>query len=124
MKTYIVNYTSGKTTKVEVPDDTTVTFGGLIPGAKCDGGSNRTALRFYQKKNQIAVLTQVESFRESSVKVLEKQIQSASKDIEVQEAGVSKIKSVRVTTEEWKNLDEPVVNSDANKIFNSLQIEA
>jgi hypothetical protein len=123
MKTYIVKYTSGTTSKVEVPDDTTVTFGGLIPGAKCDGGLNRTALRFYQKKNQIAVLTSVESFRESSVKVLEKQINSASKDIEVQEDGVSKIKSVKVTTEEWKNVDEPQPSSNANKIFNQLQIE-
>ena len=125
MKTYIVNYTNAKTIRVKVADDTTVTFGGLIPGAKVDGGFNRTALRFYEKKNQIAVLTGVESFSlVESVEIMEKVTQSASKDVAYADNGVTKVRSVRVTTEEWKNPNDAQPNLEANKLFNQLQIEA
>lgn len=128
MKTLLIQYSNGKEVRAEVSDKATVTFGGLIPGAKVDGGSNRTALRVYEGKVQLGVFTGVESFRFlDSISVLEKRTQSAVKSIIVEEHGIQKHKTVNVQTEEWVNPDEVKPENSIKKtsddLFNTLQIE-
>jgi hypothetical protein len=107
MRTILIENTNGTFIRAQVSDKATVTFGGLIPGAKVDGGSNRTALRIYEGKVQVGVFTGVQSFRfTDAISVLERRVNHAAKNIIVQEDGVEKMKTMRVETEEWVNPDE------------------
>lgn len=123
-KTLLIEQASGQPIRAQVPIGATVTFGGLIPGAKVDGGSNRTALRIYVGKAQLAVFTGVSSFRFiDEVQVLEKRVQTAHKNVSVDEGGVLKQRVVIVTSEDWVNPDE-VKDGDANQAARTqLRIE-
>lgn len=125
-QTLLIEFASGtQAVRAEVPLDATVTFGGLIPGAKVDGGSNRTALRVYKGKRQIAVFTGVLNFRFiDEVAVLEKRVQHAVKNVVVDEDGVKKARSLTVTTEDWVNPDAVEPSKTAETALKQLSIEA
>lgn len=126
MKTILIQNTNGQDIRAQVSDNATVTFGGLIPGAKVDGGSNRTALRVYEGKRQVAVFTSVVSFRFlDDVSILEKRVQQAQKNVMSEEGGVQRAKTISVTTEEWVNPDVATPeNKDADRVLKTLQIES
>ena len=122
-KTLIIEM-NGPDKRVQVPADATVTFGGLIPGAKVDGGSNRTALRVYQGKRQIAVFTGVQGFRFlDDITVLEKRTQQAAKSVMVEEDGVQKSRNVTVTTEDWVNPDAITDKSSTAAVEKALMLK-
>lgn len=124
-KIILIEFGSSQPVRAEVPLDATVTFGGLIPGAKSDGGANRTALRIYKGKNQIAVFTGVTNFRMiEQVAVLEKRVQTAQKSVAVEENGVVKQRNVSVSTEDWVDPDEvKTTSSDADAVRAQLRLE-
>lgn len=125
-KTLVIEYSnSNADSRVQIPDDATVTFGGLIPGAKVDGGSNRTALRIYgPKKFQLAVFTGVSNFRFlDQITVLEKRVQQAAKSVMVEEDGVQKSRNVTVTTEDWVNPDLVTPTKDASAALLQIRNE-
>lgn len=126
MKTILIKHVHGQETRAQVSDKATVTFGGLIPGAKVDGGSNRTALRVYEGKLQVAVFTGVESFRFlENVTILEKRVSQAAKDIVSEEGGVQRRKTVQVTTEDWVNPDQTKPDvKDADSVLKTITLEA
>lgn len=77
-KTYILELRNGKQRKLDVPEDWKVTFGPLIPGDR--GGNGTLALRFYEGKDkQRAIFTDVASFRDASIPILEKFTKTQSK---------------------------------------------
>jgi len=123
-KTLVIEYSnSTPEQRVQIPDDAVVTFGGLIPGAKVDGGSNRTALRIYgAKKVQLAVFTGVSNFRFlDQITVLEKRTQQAAKIVVVEENGVQKSRNVTVTSEDWINPD--IIQESNENIAARLQLK-
>lgn len=107
-KTYILELKGGRQRKIEIPADWKVTFGPIAPGSRAHNGADAMALRIYEsKEQQRAIFTDVVSFREAGIPILEKTVKvkqqrgtrstkSGSKDVMLE---------ARVT--EWTDPDAP-----------------
>lgn len=102
----------GTQKKLEIPDDWKVTFGALIPGQKESAG--KIGLRLWSgskgREMQHAVFTNVESFRDSTISILE-QVEERQTETYVKqgdESGEAIQADVRV--KKWVNPDEVKVN--------------
>ena len=111
MKTLVITLNNGTTKRVEIPDDSRVTYGQICPGTKSRGfeeNGNSYGLRVYgkNKEDQLACFTGIKEWRVDTIKVLKKDIKKASKNILVNEGGVEKVQRVTATTEKWVNEDD------------------
>lgn len=105
-KTYILELKGGKQRKLEVPEDWKVTFGPLIPGER--GGNGTLALRFYEGKDkQRAIFTDVQSFRDASIPILEKVTRTQSKRHTKNTPEGAKDFIVEARMTEWRDPDSP-----------------
>lgn len=106
-KTYILDCKGGKQRRIDIPEDWKVTFGPISPGSRGEHGG-ALALRFYEGKDkQRAIFTDVLSFRDASIPVLEKVTKTQSKrhTKNTPEGAKDFIVEARVT--EWRDPDSP-----------------
>lgn len=108
-KTYILESLKGQQRKVTVPATWKVTFGPTVPyERKSHGGNEQWALRFYESKDKLrAIFTDVRSFRDASIDILERRVQTKRQVMEKasQKGGRSVVAEARV--EEWIDPDDP-----------------
>lgn len=117
MKTYFVERTNGNDQRVTVPASWKVTFGPLNPGSKNQGGSGSPALRFYEAENkQRMVITNVVSFRDTSIKIEEKRTQVKQQTLHKRTNSGDKAVVVEGRVEEWVNPDAPQ-QDDGSEFF-------
>lgn len=106
-KTYILELKNGQQRRVTVPANWKVTFGPLIPGER-GGGNGCLALRFYETKDkQRAIFTDVKSFRDSEIPILEKRVKTKRQVVEKASKQGQKGVVVEAKIEDWVNPDEP-----------------
>ena len=106
-RTYILNMKDGSRQKITVPTTWRVTFGALYPGK--DLNSGKSAMRFYEKTkdNQRMVVTEVESFRDSSVEIEIEVVRSSDQAAKVQTPAGEKTVIMRGEVREWVDPDDP-----------------
>lgn len=101
--TYLLNLRGKKRQKVTVPAAWKATFGPLVPG----GRSGEIALRFYEnKEKQRAVFTNVESFRDLSIPVVEEIENIQEEDLYKETPNGRKKFTVQAKHTKWRNPDE------------------
>lgn len=121
MKTYLLHMKGGTHQKVTVPANWKVTFGPLCPGGKgySENGSNSMSLRFYESaNNQRAVFTGVQSFRDESIKVMEKITRTQQQTMSKRTGNGAKDVVVEARVSEWIDPDAP---PKPGKEFTQLQ---
>ena len=124
MTTYLVSRAKGNDVKITVPASWKVTFGPLNPGSKNLAGNGAPALRFYESENrQRAVITDVLSFRDMSIKVEEKRTNVKQQVLSKDTPHGKKNVVVEGRVEEWVNPDEPQ-HSGATEEFFRLEHKA
>jgi hypothetical protein len=109
MTTYLIEFKNGKRQKITVPSSWKVTFGPAVAGANKADDRGRTipmAIRFYESENkQRAIFTDVASFRDTSIEIVEEQINIQEKQGFVEVDGQRKATSFRAETRDWVNPD-------------------
>lgn len=101
----------GKAKRITIPEEWKVTFGPLVPGAK-DGtnGSSSTALRLWSGKKgaeiQHAVFTNVESFRDMSIEIMEEHEDVRQETYVKQGDEEGEAIRAEVRVKKWVNPDE------------------
>lgn len=113
--TYLLHMRSGDLKKVTVPADWTVTFGALYPGK--DQNSGRTGLRFYKGKQQKAVFTDVDAFRDMSIKIEERVTTTKQESFYKGDGEDKKVVVVEGQVHEWINPDEPKPQKEETKVI-------
>jgi hypothetical protein len=109
MTTYLVTRKGGQDQKITVPSHWRVTFGPLNPGSKNIAANGAPALRFYEAENkQRAVITEVISFRDMSIRVEEKRTNIKREVLSKDTHGGKKDVIVEGRVEEWVNPDKPI----------------
>lgn len=114
---------NGSERKITIPDYWKVTFGPTIPFERKAGahhGSETWALRLYNGDKLKAIFTDVINFRDMSIEIREKRIQTKRHFVEraAQFGGKSATMEARVET--WCDPDEPDEANTADQNF--LQI--
>lgn len=109
MTVLLLTMKDGTRKKVTIPSSYKVTFGPLVPGSK-DGNNGYAgiALRIYAGKDQQkAVFTQVESFRDLSISIMEEKVETKSERYvrEGDDSGEAINAEVKVT--KWSDPDHP-----------------
>jgi hypothetical protein len=121
MTTYFVSRKGGNDQKITVPASWKVTFGPLHPGSKDHNASQTSTLRFYEALNkQRAVITDVVSFRDMSIKVEEKRTTVKQQTLHKNTPHGDKAVVVEGRVEEWVNPDAPQ-QGDTNSEFFRLE---
>ena len=102
---YLLNMKDDSQKKITVPPGCTVTFGALIPGQGSNAG--RLGLRVWKGKAQLAVFTDVLSFRALSL-TIEERITTTKEETFTKGDGES-AQAVVVATQvhEWVDPDKP-----------------
>lgn len=103
--TYLLYMKDGSLKKVTVPADWSVTFGALYPGK--EGNMGKTGLRFWKGKVQKAVFTEVEAFRDTSIKIEERVTTTKQETFYKGDGENQKAVVVEGQVHEWVNPDEP-----------------
>lgn len=99
------NYGSeSKLRRITVPASWRVTFGPLVPGKE---GRGQPSLRFYEGENQRACFTDVESFREESIKIEERVTREKRQTVRKNTPSGQKDVIVTAQVSEWINPDKP-----------------
>lgn len=117
--------------QIDIPEEWKVTFGPAAAGIARSEGRVPLALRIYEtEKLQRAIFTDVESFRDMSIPIREKRINTQTKDGFVEVDGARKRTSFQAQTMEWVNPDgdEPKTNNlidmpSDQEIFNNVAKE-
>lgn len=118
--TYLLYMKDGSQKKVTVPSSWKVTFGALYPGKEANHG--KTGLRFYSGTNkQHAVFTEVESFRDASIKFEERVTTSKEETFYKGDGEQRKAVVVEGQVHEWINPDEPRPQAD-QKALRDLRV--
>lgn len=105
----LLSMQDGTQKKLEIPEDWKITFGALIPGQKESAG--KIGLRLWSgskgREIQHAVFTNVESFRDMSIEIME-QIEERQTETFVR-AGSEDGEAIQadVRVKKWVNPDEP-----------------
>lgn len=117
MKTYHVCRKGGRDQRITVPASWKVTFGPLNPGSR-GHEAGQPALRFYESQNQQrAVITDVISFRDTSIKVEEKRTNVKQQVLRKQTPHGDKNVVVEGRVEEWVNPDAPESSAGDSEFF-------
>lgn len=106
LKVYILETKDGMR-KVTVPAAWRVTFGPLIAGDK--GGHGTLCLRFYEnnKENQRAIFTDVRTFRDESIPIMEKVTRTKQQVMRKDGPGGSRDVIVEARMTEWVDPNKP-----------------
>ena len=106
-KTYLVEFKNGAEKRITVPEEWKVTFGPCVAGGNSNGKFEMPlALRFYEtKEKQRAIFTDVRSFRDMDIEVMEKKIVTQEEIGYVERKGVKKATTFHASTVEWVNPD-------------------
>lgn len=116
-KEYILDLIDGNTRRITVPSTWKLTFGNLIPyiqkndpnhaSFRSSNPDMRIALRFYEgtKENLRMVMTDVRSFRDASVKVMEKRTSVKRQAAQKQTSQGMKDVVVEARITEWVDPD-------------------
>lgn len=110
-KTYLIVHEDGTEKKITVPDDWKVTFGPAVKGGngKHNNFKMPMALRFYESENkQRAIFTDVVSFRDTSIKIVEKRVNVQEKEGFFECEGIKKQTIFQARTTEWIDPDKVV----------------
>lgn len=112
--TYLLEMKDGQKKKVTVPTSWKVTFGPVAPGSKEAGynGHSGLCLRFYEgadagKGKQHAVFVGVESFRDTSIEILEEVVETKRETLVRQGDESGEALVVEATAKTWVNPDAP-----------------
>lgn len=112
-KTLLLTMRDGTQKKITIPREWKVTFGPLVPGSK-DASVNSggaTALRLWSGSKgsevQHAVFTNVESFRDMSIRVMEQVTKTQTEHYRKADDENAEAVAVEVAVKEWVNPDEP-----------------
>lgn len=104
----------GTQKKLEIPDDWKVTFGALVPGQKESAG--KIGLRLWSggkgKEIQHAVFTDVASFRDMSISVLEQVEEHQTETFVRQGDETGEAIQADVRVKKWVNPDDPKVTTE------------
>lgn len=103
-KTLIVETRMNELRKITIPKHWRVTFGPMVPGVK-EGG--KAALRLYDGEDQKACFTDVNSFREEGIELLERVTKTKKQAVtrHTPTGDRQVIAEMRVT--EWRDPDSP-----------------
>lgn len=109
---YLLELKNGNQRRLTVPSNWTVTFGPTVPFEAKSGGryDNCWALRLYEgstKSKLRAIFTDVVSFRDMGIKVLEKQVRVKRSTIQKASHKGGKSVEVEARMEAWVDPDEP-----------------
>ena len=108
-KTYHIEFKNGNEKRITVPADWKVTFGPCVVGGNSGRGMEMPlALRFYEsKENQRAIFTDVRSFRDMDIKILEKKVSVQEEQGFIERGGKKKATTFQAQCVEWKDADDP-----------------
>lgn len=104
----------GSEKKVTVPAEWKVTFGALYPGKEAN--HSKTGLRFYSGAKQHAVFTEVESFRDTNIKIEEKRTKTQQETFYKDTPNGKKSFIVEGKVSEWVDPDAPQTTGDMPKL--------
>lgn len=118
VKTYILELHSGNIRKVDVPSNWSLTFGPTVPysGKGMSVAQGGTALRFYEgtgKTKLRAIFTDVRSFRDASIPIMEKRTETKRKVLQKSDKRGAGNVIVEARVTEWVNPDDDKADSDA-----------
>lgn len=106
----------GTQKKITIPDDWKVTFGPLHPG-KQEGNGGHTALRCWSgsktKEIQHAVFTDVASFRDMSIEIMEEREERKEERFVREGGSADEAVMAEVRVKKWVNPDEPTQKPSA-----------
>lgn len=121
MTTYLIEFKNGKRQRITVPSNWKVTFGPAAKGKNSDSGSSLKmplALRFYENETrQRAIFTDVDSFRDMSIKIQEEKITTKEEMGYVEMKGARKSVVMQAKVKDWIDPDSDEVNEDAKKLI-------
>lgn len=124
MTTYAMRLRGGGERKVTVPTSWKVTFGPTIPftkhGRMESGISEAWAVRFYDGERLRGIFTDVQSFRDIGIQVLEKRIRSKRQIVEKAAKYGGRSAVVEAKIETWVDPDEPDEANEADQEFLQL----
>lgn len=109
MTTYMLNMGDGTKQKITIPSAWILTFGPIIPGVPKDSNSRvpAVALRIYDGKQQKAVFTGVESFRDTSIEILVETVKTEQETFYRGEGKDKQAVVMEARVREWQNPDQP-----------------
>lgn len=106
-RTLLIKQADGTEIQIDIPVDWKVTFGPAALGIEKHSGRVPMALRVYEtEKMQRAIFTDVVWFRDTSIPIRIKRVNTREKEGYVEYEGARKRTSFRATTTEWVNPDE------------------
>ena len=127
-KTYIIECEDRTKKKITVPASWKVTFGPCVKGTnsstreRTGGAKIPMAIRFYESETQQrAIFTDVISFRDTSIKIMEEKIRVQEKDGYMECEGQRKRTSFSAKVSEWVDPDthqEQALLPEDTDIFN------
>ncbi len=119
--TYICGLKNGRMRKVTVPAHWKVTYGPVVPATPRGGDHGGCALRFYEgtkpNEKQRAMFRDVEWFRESSIKVLEKTRREKSQTVRHKDKAGDRDVIMRGIIEDWEDPDNPTTEEEVNEFL-------
>jgi len=107
-RTLLITKTDGEEIQIDIPSTYKVTFGPAFVGKKDEIGGKQVpmALRVYESdKMQLAIFTNVSSFRDIAIPMRIKKINTQTKQGIMEADGVKKATTFQVSTTEWLNPD-------------------
>lgn len=104
-ETFLLLMKDGSQRKVTVPPGCSVTFGALIPGQESNHG--RLGLRVWRGKVQLAVFTEVESFRSLDLRIEERITTTKEETFSKGDGEAAQSVVVATQVHEWVDPDKP-----------------
>ena len=108
IRTLLITKNDGSELQIDIPVTYKVTFGpAFVGGSEKITGRIPMALRIYETdKMQLAIFTDVSSFRDMAIPIRQKKVNTQTKDGFVECEGVRKRTTFQATTFDWVNPDE------------------
>lgn len=120
MTTYALKLKGGGERRVTIPTAYRLTFGPTVPYVKHGNGSHGDgtwALRLYDGERLKSIFTDVVSFRDMDIKVLEKHTRSKRQVVEKAAKFGGRTAVVEATVETWVDPDEPDEANEEDQRF-------
>lgn len=113
-KTYLLETRGGSQRKLTVPAAWKVTFGPTTPYEKKDGYHGKDhvwALRLYEGTKLRGIFTDVKSFRDMDIAIIEKRIRTKRQVMEKASKSGGKAVVAEARIEEWVDPDDPACDT-------------